>query len=100
RDREVQDMLVASLAQAARQAEAAKVPARIGSARATGPDLTVGRLGEAVDREIVVVKVVSDAGEPIASLWNYAIHGTMLPAFNLRFSGDVMGIASRELERL
>ena len=36
---------------------------------------------------------------PIALLWNYAIHGTMLGARNLKYSGDVMGIASRELER-
>lgn len=100
RDREVQETLVGSLVQAARRAEAAKVPARIGSASVTAPDLTIGRLGQAVDREIVVVKIVSDSGGPIASVWNYAIHGTMLPAFNLRFSGDVMGIASRELERL
>ena len=57
-------------------------------------------MGQPVDREIVVLKVVSDAGTPIAGVWNYAIHGTMRPAVNLRLSGDVMGMASRELERL
>jgi hypothetical protein len=98
-DREVRESLVAGLVDATRRADAAKAPARIGSATVIGPDLIVGRLGRPVDRELVVVKIVSDRGAPIAGIWNYAIHGTMLPAVNLRFSGDVMGIASRELER-
>ena len=38
-------------------------------------------------------------GQALALLWNYAIHGTMLGAGNLRFSGDVMGVASAILER-
>lgn len=97
-DREVRDALVGSLVEATRRAEAAKVPARIGSASVAAPALTTGRLGRAVDSEIVVLKVVSETGVPIASVWNYAIHGTMLPAVNLRFSGDVMGIASHEVE--
>src|SRR5205807_1389453 len=35
----------------------------------------------------------------IALVWTFAIHGTVLGARNLRLSGDVMGVASRELER-
>jgi hypothetical protein len=46
-----------------------------------------------------VLKLASPAGAPIALLWNYAIHGTMLGPRNLKYSGDVMGLASRELER-
>jgi len=99
-DREVREALIATLVEATRRADAARAPARIGSATVAGPNLTVGRMGRPVDREIVVVKIVSDSGTPIAGIWNYAIHGTMLPAVNLRFSGDVMGIASRELERV
>ena len=37
------------------------------------------------------MKIVSDAGAPIATIWNYAIHGTTLAGVNLRFSADVMG---------
>jgi hypothetical protein len=99
-DRDVTDALVGSLVEATRRAEAAKVPARMASASVTAPELTTGRLGQPVDPEIVVLKIVSDSGTPIASVWNYAIHGTMLPAVNLRLSGDVMGVASRELERI
>jgi neutral ceramidase len=99
-DREVTEALVSSVVVAVRRAEAVKSPARVGSASVVAPMLTVGRLRQKVDREIVVLKVVSEAGAPIALLWNYAIHGTMLPAVNLRLSGDVTGIASRELERM
>jgi neutral ceramidase len=99
-DREVRDALVGSLVDATRRASAAMVPARMGSATVTAPALTVGRLRQPIDPEIVVLKIVSDAGAPVAGLWNYAIHGTTLPPVNLRFSGDVMGIASRELERM
>jgi len=99
-DREVTEALVSSVVDAVRRAEAAKSPARVGSASVVAPTLTVGRLRREIDREIVVLKVVSETGTPIALLWNYAIHGTMLPAVNLRLAGDVMGIASRELERM
>lgn len=98
-DREVTEALVSSVVDAVRRAETAKSPARVGSASVLAPTLTAGRLRQEVDREIVVLKVVSETGAPIALLWNYAIHGTMLPAVNLRLSGDVMGIAGRELER-
>src|SRR5262249_38211258 len=77
----------------------ALAPARIASAGVRAPDLTIGRLGRPVDREMVVLKIASETGAPIATVWNYAIHGTMLPSVNLRLSGDVMGVASRELER-
>jgi len=99
RDREVRDALVESLVQAVRRAEAAKAPARVAAASLTAHDLTTGRLGLPVDAEMLVVKIDAETGGPIATVWNYAIHGTMLPPFNLRLSADVMGIASREVER-
>jgi len=99
-DRGVRETIIGNLVQAARRAQASMGAARIGSASVTAPDLTIGRLGHAADREIVILKVASETGALIATVWNYAIHGTMLPAFNLRLSGDVMGVASRELERL
>ncbi|MBI2553649.1 MAG: hypothetical protein HYV92_04330 [Candidatus Rokubacteria bacterium] len=46
-----------------------------------------------------MLKVVALDGRPIALLWNYAIHGTVLGKENLLLSGDVMGAASLELER-
>jgi len=99
RDREVRDALVDSLVRAVRRAEAAKAPARVAAASLTAHDLTTGRLGLPVDAEMIVLKIDAETGTPIATVWNYAIHGTMLPPFNLRLSADVMGIASREVEQ-
>jgi hypothetical protein len=95
----VRGALIEAVVDAVRRADAARVPARVGVASLPGPDLTTGRLGRPVDPDIGVLRLVSPAGAPIALLWNYAIHGTMLGARNLKYSGDVMGVASRELER-
>src|SRR5262249_13969871 len=64
-----------------------------------GPDVTTGRLGLPVDREIVGLRVVGADGQAVALVWNYAIHGTMLGPGNLRLSADVMGAASDIIER-
>jgi len=63
------------------------------------PPVTLSRLGRPLDSEIVVLKVTSASGAPLALVWNFSIHGTMLPASNLRLSGDVMGVASARLEQ-
>lgn len=98
-DAAVRSALVRDLVDAARAATLAKRPARAGTAEAPGPELTRSRLGRPVDREIVVMKLVSETDAPLALVWNYAIHGTMLGPRNRRLSGDVMGVASREIER-
>jgi hypothetical protein len=98
-DGDVRDALVESVVEAVRRAELAQTWARLGTARGPGPALTVGRVGAPVDQEVVVLKIVAESGAPIALLWNYAIHGTMLGPRNLELSGDVMGLASLALER-
>lgn len=98
-DDEVREAVVEALIAAARRAASSLGEARIGAAAAPGPALTVGRLGEPVDDELIVAKIVDGAGRPVAVLWNYAIHGTMLGPGNLALSGDVMGLASQRLER-
>jgi neutral ceramidase len=95
----VRDALVEAVAEAIRRADAARVPARVGTGTGTVVGLTRGRFGQPVDPEVVVVKLVGERGAPLAALWNYAIHGTMLGPQNLRLSGDVMGAVSRRLER-
>jgi neutral ceramidase len=97
-DDAVRDALVESVVEAVRRARAARVPARVGVGSIQAPAVTKGRLGHATDPEIVVVKIVGDRGAPLALLWSYAIHGTMLGARNLKLSGDVMGAASRQIE--
>ncbi|MBI3636817.1 MAG: neutral/alkaline non-lysosomal ceramidase N-terminal domain-containing protein [Candidatus Rokubacteria bacterium] len=95
----VRDALATRVADAVRRADAVKQPGRIGVARVTAPALTSGRLGHPVDREIVVINLTTASGAPLAVVWNYAIHGTMLGPKNLRLSADVMGAANAELER-
>lgn len=90
--------LVDAAVAAVRRAEAALGDAWLGAATATAPPLTRGRLGLPPDDEIVVLRVTRPTGAPVAVVWNYAIHGTMLPPHNLRYSGDVMGVASALLE--
>jgi Neutral/alkaline non-lysosomal ceramidase, N-terminal len=94
----VRSALVSAVVQAITRAEAAKVPARVAAFVREAPDVTTGRLGLPVDREIVGLRFLDADGQPLALLWNYAIHGTMLGPANLRFSGDVMGLASEWLE--
>lgn len=98
-DEGVRDALVERLVEVIRRADAHKVPARVGTARGAAPGLTTGRLGHPVDSEITLVKVLAETGAPLAALWNFAIHGTLLGPRNLRLSGDIMGVAARELER-
>ncbi|HEY3064396.1 MAG TPA: neutral/alkaline non-lysosomal ceramidase N-terminal domain-containing protein [Methylomirabilota bacterium] len=82
-----------------RAAEIAKAPARVGSATGTVTTLTVPRLASPPDPEVVVLRVDTAAGAPLALVWNFAIHGTTLGPRNRRLSADVMGVASRRLER-
>lgn len=98
-DPEVRESVVAAMADAALEAYRARQPARIGAASRIGPDVTVGRIGLPVDRDLLVLRIESERGRPIAVLWNYAIHGTMLGPKNLKFSGDVVGLASGLVER-
>jgi hypothetical protein len=98
-DAAVRDAVVGALVEAARAAMRERQPARVGAGRAPGPDLTVGRLPRPIDQELLVVKVERVGGAPIAVVWNYAIHGTMLGPKNLELSGDVPGLASLEVER-
>lgn len=97
-DGAVREALVESVAEAVRRAQAGRVAARVGVGTIQAPGLTTGRLGYAVDPEVVVLKIVSERGAPVAGLWNFAIHGTMLGPRNMKISGDVMGVASRQLE--
>ncbi len=95
---EVREAVLDAMVQATRRAGVSARDARVAVATVEAPPLTKSRLAASLDREIVVLRVTTTSGEPVAVVWNYAIHGTMLGPRNLRFSGDVMGVASRVLE--
>lgn len=96
---EIAGCLVSAMVRAARQAEARKVPARVGGGSGKVVGIGKSRVALPLDPEVGVLKVVGQDGAPVAVLWNYAIHGTALGKANRRLSGDVMGVASERLER-
>ncbi len=63
--------------------------------------ITLGRnpYGPA-DKEVLVMKVVSSDGTPLAGIYDYATHATSLGPGNLLVSGDVMGISAQFVEKI
>ncbi len=96
----IRELILSGMVRAAREADRAKEPARIGIGRGEVPGVIKSRIGLPVDPEVGVMKVVRPDGRPIALLWNYAIHATALGKDNLLLSGDITGAASLELERV
>jgi hypothetical protein len=97
-DPAVREALLGAVVDAVRQADAARRPARLATASVSAASLVRNRLRQPLDPEMLVVRVTGAGGEPVALVWNYAIHGTTLGPRNLLLSGDVMGEASARLE--
>jgi len=97
-DGTVREAILDAVVTSVRQAASASRSARLAAGSVATPRLVRSRVGQPTDLELLVLRVVDAAGAPIALVWNYAIHGTTLGPRNLRFSGDVMGEASRRLE--
>lgn len=54
---------------------------------------------ETIDPQLGIIRVDSAAtGAPIATVWNFAIHGTCYGSSNMEFSGDIMGRANQLIE--
>jgi hypothetical protein len=49
---------------------------------------------DSVDPEMIVIRVDHPGGAPLATVWNFAIHGTHLDSSNMDYSADIMGAAS------
>lgn len=94
----VRARLLDAMVRAGEEAESRKVPARVGIGRGEVQGITRSRVGRPLDPEVGMLKIVGTDGEPIALVWNYAIHGTVLGKGNLLLSGDVMGAVSEEVE--
>jgi neutral ceramidase len=96
----VRDALATAVVEAVRRADDARASARVAIGVTTAPPVVRSRLGGPLDPEIVVLAVRRVGGAPVAAVWNFAIHGTMLGANNLALSPDVMGAATDTLERV
>ena len=94
----VRGRIFSAMEEAARQAERRKRPATVGTGRAEVAGITDSRVHGPLDPELGVLKVVGTDRQPIAVVWNYAIHGTMLGRENSKLSGDVMGDAAARIE--
>jgi len=53
-----------------------------------------------IDPYLSVIRVDALDGTPLATLWNFAIHGTCYGPDNMKFSSDIMGVASRYIEQI
>src|SRR5436309_2911857 len=65
-DPEVRDALVASAVSAIRQADRARTPALVAATSGSAPAVTASRLGKPLDPEIVVLKLTTLSGSPLA----------------------------------
>ncbi len=95
----IREHLLSGIERAVRVAEDRKTPARFGAGRGEVLGVVKSRVNGRLDHELGLLKLVGSDGRPVALLWNYSIHGTALGKRNLLLSGDVMGEASRALER-
>jgi len=98
-DPTVRRLLLDSVVDAVRRADAARQPARVAVASVTAPPVVSSRLNQPLDREMLVLRVSDAQARPLGIVWNFAIHGTTLGPRNLRISGDVTGEASLRIER-
>ena len=98
-DAVVHEAIVTAATAAVRTAESARAPARVGVATVDGPAIVASRLNKPLDHELVVLALRRPEGAPVAAVWNFGIHGTMLGASNLELSADVIGAASQQVEK-
>jgi hypothetical protein len=87
------------IVQAATEAHAARRPARLGWGRA---EARIGRNrrveGGPLDPEVLLLRVDGVEGDPLAVLYVYACHGTVLGHDNLEISADWAGVTCAALE--
>jgi neutral ceramidase len=86
-----------AIEQAAVRREAVNVA--VGSASAEGVGANRRDPGGPVDTEVVAIRLDGRDGHPVARVFSQGCHPTVLNADNRRFSGDLVGLACRRLER-
>jgi neutral ceramidase len=52
------------------------------------------------DKEVLVMKIETSSGSPLAAIYDYATHATSLGPRNLMVSGDVLGISAQFVEKI
>ncbi len=88
------------------KAEQNLAPARVGIGTVQLAGLTINRRANKsphlepsdVDTQLGIIKLDDADGNPLATVWNYAIHGTSHGDDNLKYSPDNMGAVSAYVE--
>lgn len=96
---ELQLQLATSIAKAIVAAEKALAPAALGVDIGTLKNVTVNRRAkisphlqpDSIDPNLGIIRVDDLKGNPIATVWNFAIHGTCFGPDNMLLSADIMG---------
>lgn len=103
----VRRALVTKLATVLVKAEKALVPAKlalgtvdlVGATKNRRHKIHQSILKSHIDPQLAVLRVDDHKGTAIATLWNFAIHGTMHGTGNSKFSADVMGLVNTQLSQ-
>eukprot|EP00003_Mantamonas_plastica_P025806 TRINITY_DN513_c0_g1_i15.p3 TRINITY_DN513_c0_g1~~TRINITY_DN513_c0_g1_i15.p3 ORF type:complete len:441 (-),score=141.77 TRINITY_DN513_c0_g1_i15:4571-5893(-) len=103
---ELQQKLAASIAEALVTAEKTMKPAKIAFGMGNLVNVTRNRRAkispyvntDTIDPHLGVIRVDDDSGKAIATLWNFATHGTCYGPDNMQFSSDIMGYACELVE--
>jgi len=103
----VLDPMIDRIADAIARADASLGPAKLGVATTSLRGITRNRrvgvspvyTRDSIDDELAVIRIDRADDTPLATVTNFAIPGSVLGPDNLRFSADVMGEASRLIER-
>jgi hypothetical protein len=100
---QIADEVVNGIARAILEAEAALEPARLGLGTDRLRGITKNRRAgvspvytrDSIDDELAVFRIDRTDGSPLATLYNFAIHGLVMWWDNMDYSADIMGDASR-----
>eukprot|EP00042_Codosiga_hollandica_P023055 m.89246 g.89246 ORF g.89246 m.89246 type:complete len:400 (-) comp51029_c0_seq1:339-1538(-) len=103
---ELQESLALSVAKAVFQASQQLQPVQMGIGSGLLYNVTTNRrAGESpflkpwdIDPHLGVIRVDALDGTPLATVWNFAIHGTCWGPSNMKTSGDIMGGSCEQIE--
>lgn len=99
-DSDVLDHVAGNIVDSIEAAIADLQPAKLGNGSSEVLGITRNRRHDnaPINTDLGILKVESMSGEPLAVLFNFAIHGTSLSGDDLNMSADNMGYAERYIE--
>ncbi|KAL9654538.1 hypothetical protein ABK040_006603 [Willaertia magna] len=103
----LQEQLAQSIANCLVQAEKSLQSAQLGIGYSNIYNVTENRRSDfspyvtrnTVDTNVGIIRVDTLDGKPLATLWNFAIHGTCMGSKSMLASGDIMGKVNQYIEQ-